>query len=357
VASATLRPPCAGFQADLAPAGGVRAASPALVLASGMNQPDDILVDADGATYVGELATGRIVQLGGRRAPQPGLFRLPVTVPRVEGLARIGDLFFAADQANDRIVSFRAGDSVPQTFFQLAPVRGLEGVDGIAATADTLLVPDSPRGTLLFIGLDGAVKRTVGGFARPTGAWPLPDGSVLVADENAGTVVKVAPDGSKRVLVGGLPLVDDVVADQQGAVFAISITRANLVEVADGTAREVAGGFAEPQGLAVDGAGNLLVTEFTAGRLDLVLRSFRILPAATVPVLQAGQGLCLRLIRAPGFAEPLMIESSGAYTVLNQVGGEAAGEVLPERCSSPPCLLPIQVRAGIRVDTVIAAYS
>lgn len=350
------RPPCVAFQSQPAAASGPRSSLPVLVWASGMSQPDDVLASADGAVYVGELNTGRIIELGGKRAPDGSLFRLPARIPTVEGLARIGDVFYAADQADDRIVSFHLGDATTQPFFQLTPVPSLDGVDSIAASADTVIVPDSARGTVYFVGTDGKTKRSVGGFLRPTGAWPMPDGSTLVADENAGAIVRVGADGAKQVILSGLPLADDVAVDQQGAVYAISITRNNLVQVADGTAREVVGGLAQPQGLGIDGAGNVLLTEFDAGRLDLVLTAFKLLPAATVAALMPGQGLCVQLQRAPGFADALTIAPDPSYAVVQEPGAGVAGEVVPGPCASPPCLISIQVRGGARTDAVYAAY-
>ena len=343
--------PCAAAQVDVR-ANGVASSQPVLQLASGLEHPEDLLVDGD-EVLIGEYTAGRIARLGGA-APVGSVDRLPVHIPEVEGLARIGDTLYVADQANDRVVTVKDGQVGP--FLQLQPVRGLDGVDGIAAAGTTLIVPDSPHGTVLFVGQDGQVQRRLAGFSRPTGAWPLPDGSVLIADENAGTVVKVATDGGKQVLARGLPLADDVVSDSDGRLYAISIGRGSLVQVAGGATTDVATQLRQPQGLAVDSAGNVLVTEYDAGRLDLVVTTMKLQPAATSgPSLAPNQPLCVRLVRGPGFQEPVTIDSSANYEVVEQPGAGTEGSVLPRGCSGD-CRLDLRILAGARTDTASLLY-
>jgi hypothetical protein len=343
--------PCAPAQTDTR-APGVVSSQPVLQLATGLAQPDDVLVDGD-QVLVGELGTGHIARVGGD-APVGGVDRLPVSIPVVEGIARVGGTLLAADQADDRVVTVRGSDVA--TFLQLQPVRGLDGVDGIAAAGSTLLVPDSPRGTVLFVGPDGQVQRRVGGFARPTGVWPLADGSVIVADENGGTVVQVAPDGGRQTLVSGLPLADDVVADAAGHVYAISINGGRLVQVAGGRAVDVASSLQSPQGLGIDQAGNLLVTESGIGRLDAVVTTFAPQPATPGgPMLVPGQSLCVRLVRVQGFQDPVEIAPGPGYTDIEQPGSGSEGSVVPTGCSGQ-CRVQVTVRSGAATLSISLAY-
>jgi hypothetical protein len=343
--------PCAPAQDDTR-SFGVVSNQPVLRMATGLTQPDDVLVDGE-QVLVGELGPGRIARVGGD-APVGGVDRLPVSIPAVEGIARVGDTLFAVDQADDRVVSVRGSDVA--TFLQLQPVRGLDGVDGIASAGSTLLIPDSPRGTVLFVGLDGHVQRRLGGFARPTGAWPLPDGSVVVADENGGAIVRVAPDGGRQTLVSGLPLADDVVADTDGRVSAISISQGRIVQVVDGRVADVATNLQSPQGLGIDQAGNLLVTESSVGRLDAVVMAFALQPAIPAgPLLAPGQPLCVRLDRAPGFQDAVLIETSPGYTVVQQPDAAAEGSVLPAGCTGQ-CRVRVTIHAGARTASMWLAY-
>ena len=309
-----------------APAG-VRSTVPAWVLASDLNQPDDLWF-RDGVTYVGQLGNGHVASV------RPGLptEQSPYVVPVAEGIAFLGDRMFVADQRNDRVDEIVAGQ--PQTFLQLQPVAGKDNVDGIGAQGDQLLVPDSPNGNLLWVDGSGKVTRTVGGFNRPTGAWPLPDGSVLVADEYGNAAFRVAPDGARTALVQGLPIVDDVAADAQGRVFVVTpvISGGRVAELVAGGAHDLAGNLLEPQGLGFDGADNVLVTESAAGRLDVFIRTFKLVPVGGRPA--PGQPVCLTVLRAPGFGGDVQLSAGSGVEIVRQPGTGDVGEVLIQPSAS-----------------------
>jgi hypothetical protein len=299
----------------------VRSTVPAWVLASGLDQPDDLWFRA-GVTYVGQLGSGHVASV------RPGLpiEQSPYVVPVAEGIAFLGDRMFVADQKNDRVDEIV--NQQPQTFLQLQPVAGKDNVDGIGVAGEQLLVPDSPNGKLLWVDGSGKVTRTVGGFNRPTGAWPLPDGSVLVADEYGNAAFKVAPDGARTALVQGLPIVDDVAADAQGRVFVVTpvTSGGRVAELVGGSAHDLAGNLLEPQGLGFDAAGNVLVSETAAGRLDVFIRAFKLVPAAGTPA--PGQPVCLAVFRAPGFTDDVQLTAGEGVQVVRQPGIGDLGEVL-----------------------------
>ncbi|HZU15474.1 MAG TPA: hypothetical protein VFD01_02530 [Candidatus Dormibacteraeota bacterium] len=341
---------CAPAQTP-ASAPGLASPLPLVTLASGLDQPDDLLWDG-GLLLVGEYRAGRIAVLGDRGGPR----LLPGQVPEVEGLARLGGDLYAADQLHDRVVRV-AADGTVTPVVQLQPVPGVEGVDGIASDGSRLLVPDSARGRLLFVGPDGRVERAVGSFLRPTGAWPMPDGSVLVADENAGRVQRLTPDGGRTVLASGIGLVDDVAAAPGGAVYAIGISRGVLVQISDGAARDLVTGFREPQGLTLDGAGNPIVGDLQQGRVVAVVASFLLLPAGPPPRLRPGQPLCVDLVRAPGFTDPIDLRVSAPDRVLSQPGSGSRGEVLPGGACGGVCWVQVGAVSGGRSGTVWLPYS
>ena len=302
-----LSTPCAGAQPQPPAPEGVQSAQPVWVLASGLTQPDDLYFDRDGAVLVGEYSAGAIARVGG----PGGLERLPQNFGEPEGITRIGDVLYVADQRADRVLAIDSAGNV-SAFFQLTPVAGILGLDQIAAQGDQLIVPDSPHGTVLFVNTSGQVVRRAGGFARPTGAWPLPDGSVLIADENANAVFELKPDGSRAKILS-LAVADDVVATSDGRRFAISESNGQLVEIGKGpfvTALKTA------QGLGLDGAGNLLVTEHDAGRLDLVLLTFKLPPFPGPLVLSPGQPVCVQVARAAGFGDAVRLDAGQGYRVL-----------------------------------------
>jgi hypothetical protein len=343
--SASL-PACLDAPAPPPAPAGVRASVPGWVLASGLDQPDDVYF-REGVAYVGELGNGHVDTVS------PGLppGRSSWTVPTPEGIAFIGDSEFVADQRDDRVDTI-VGDQ-PRPVLQLQPVAGKDGVDGIGVQGDQLLVPDSPNGNLLWVDGFGRITRTVGGFTRPVGAWPLPDGSVLVADEYGNAAVKVAPDGSRSFLMQGLPIVDDIAAGSDGRVFVVTpvVSGGRLAELTGGQAVDLASGLLAPQGLALDGAGNLLATESSAGRLDLFIRNFKLVPVAGSP--SPGQPVCVRVARAPGFTQALGLTAQAGVRVVSEPGAGDLAEVLIQpsaQCAKVGC--EITASAGGLTDSL-----
>jgi hypothetical protein len=322
-------PPCLDRPALLAAPAGVRSTVPAWVVASGVDQPDDLWFK-DGVTYVGQLGNGQVATI---RPGTPAVLS-SWTVPMAEGIAFLGGRMFVADQRNDRIDEIV--NEQPQTFLQLQPVAGKDNVDGIGVQGDLLLVPDSPNGNLLWVDGSGHVTRTVGGFNRPTGAWPLPDGSVLVADEYGNAAFKVAPDGGRTALVQGLPIVDDVAADAEGRVFVITpvTSGGRVAELVGGRAVDLAGNLLQPQGLGFDGADNVLVSETSANRVDVFIRNFKLVPVAGTPA--SGQPICVHLIRAPGFTGDVQLTAGAGVEIVRQPGAGDSGELLIQSSAGCP---------------------
>lgn len=348
----TPSPPACATAQTATPAAGVSSSLPVLQIASGLNLPDDLLVSAD-AIYVGEYGNGKIDEMTGLAGGPPNL--LPVTIPEVEGTAFIGATMYVSDQANDRVVTVN-GTQV-QSFLQLRPVAGIEGVDSIFADGSTLVVPDSPHGDVLLVGTNGQIQRTLTGFLRPVGGWPLANGDLAIPDENRGGVIEINPNtGAQSVLAGGLSEADDVVQDTTGKVYAISIDQGRLVSIAGGTAQNVATGLGQPQGLGIDAANNPIVTEYTTGRVDLVVTTFKLgAPAAAAPALSAGQPLCVQLTRAPGYTTPVTVDPGSGYQVLQQPGAGSQGSILPQGCTGT-CQVEVRVESGSLHDTVRLTY-
>jgi len=339
---------CLDAPAQPAPPASVRSTVPAWVLASGLDQPDDLWF-RNGETFVGQLGSGRVATV----RPGVPVVQSSWTVPMAEGIAFLGDRMFVADQRNDRIDVIV--NEQPQTFLQLKPVAGKDNLDGIGVQGDQLLVPDSPNGTLLWVDGIGRVTGSVWGFVRPTGAWALPDGSVLVADEFGNAAFRVTPDGGRTVLVQGLPIVDDVAADNAGKVFVITpVTGGGRVaELVSGRALDLAANLLQPQGLGFDGAGNVLVTEASAGRLDVFIRTFKLIPVAGAPA--PGQQVCVHILRAPGFSADVELLPPDGGAVIQQPGSGDRGEVLfpaSHACGQPGCAVSA-VSGGLADETWI----
>jgi len=154
-------------------------------------QPDDITTDARGRLVWGDLARGTVDRLDGGRVTT-----LAVGLSLPEGIVVLPTgAMVVAEQGRDRIV--RIDRSGARTVLDtLRPVPGQEGVDGIGRDPRTgeLLIPDSPRGTVLGISVDGRHTRVIArGLGRPVAAALDAHGDILVPDEYLGTLVVISP--------------------------------------------------------------------------------------------------------------------------------------------------------------------
>jgi hypothetical protein len=226
---------------------------------------NDDLLFINGSLLIGVLGAGKVAVL----APGKPLTELPIQIPAVEGMIYIGQKMYAAGQAQD-VVDEVAGSQV-RTVLQLRPVAGLDGVDGITAQGG-----QRPRGVVDWVDpATGGITKQVGGFVRPTGAWPAVDGSLLVADEFGNAAVKIAPDGTRSYLIRGLPV----------------NTGGRLVQLVGGVATDLVSRLSSPQGLAVDGADK-----------SLVQRGGRRAGGPSYQVVQAGPGR-----PSAGFRDPARV--------------------------------------------------
>jgi hypothetical protein len=325
----------------------VTSSSPVLLLASGLNVPDDVLYLAtDGTVLVGEHGNGHIANVSSR-----GVTRLPQVIPEVEGLAQIGSTIYVADQFHSRVVAL-SGTGV-QTVLQLQLDPNGLNLDGIDSNGTQLIIPDSPHGTVLFVNPSGHVTSRQSGFSRPAGVWA--GGSpYLIADENASAVFALKSGGGFTTLAGNLPGVDDVVRDSRGHVIVTLPGQGILRDVTSGV--NVARGLRNPQGLAFDGAKNLLVTESDAGRLDLIVTTFAVQVPAPAVKLAPGEGVCLGILRAAGFTQALTVAQITGATVATQPGGSASFEVVPAPAAAATCTVSVVVAGAAGRGVVSFTY-
>ena len=306
-----------------------------IILASGLNVPDDLLyLDADGTVMVGEHGNGRIALVGGASR----LKRLPQVIGEAEGIAQIGSTIYIADQLHARVVAL-AGNGV-RNVIQLQPDPNGLNLDGIASNGTELIVPDSPHGTVLFVNPSGHVTARQGGFSRPAGAWAK-NGRVLIADENLNAVFELTSTSAHTRLAGNLPGADDVARTSDGHVLVTLPGLGVLRDVTSG--RNVAVGLRNPQGLDFDGAQNILITESDAGRVDLIVKTFSLQVPVPAVRLLPGQGVCLGITRAEGNTAPLTVDQINGATLTTQPSASASFEVLPQPCAASVCAASVVV--------------
>lgn len=246
-----------------------RAAGSLQILATVGGQPDDITVDAKGRLVWGDLASGTIDRLESGHV---------VTVVRglsvPEGLVALpNESFLVAEQGRDQIDLIGRHGAI-SVVSNLVPVAGQEGVDAIGYDAHTgaILVPDSPRGTVLKIGLRSRTVHVLAqGLGRPVDAKLDTHGNVLVPDEHLGTLVVITPGGrvSHR---GTFSTPDDVAVDRSGRIWVTSLGDGGLWVIAPHAApRRVLVGLASPQGLTLDRCGDPIIVEQNTARIVRLL--------------------------------------------------------------------------------------
>lgn len=249
----------------------VRAAQTLQVVAVVGGQPDDIASDARGRLIWGDLASGTVRRLDGRRV---STLARNLSVP--EGIVVLpSGTIIVAEQGRDRIVRLGPRGAI-STVFTLRPVPGQEGVDGMGRDPRTgnLLVPDSPNGTLLSTSPSGKrVRMLARGLGRPVDAAVESAGDVLVPDEHLGTLVVVTPAG-KVSYRGAFSTPDDVALARNGRIWVTSLGDGGLWMLDPGAApRRVLVGLANPQGLTLDRCGDPIVVEQNTARIVRLLLS------------------------------------------------------------------------------------
>jgi sugar lactone lactonase YvrE len=236
-----------------------------VVLAGNLPEPDDVALGPDGALYVSDANIGTITRYV--TGAQPAVVASGLSVP--EGIVVLPDSsLIIAEQGKNRLVRYDPPTQQITTLLQLPNRTGQAGVDGISLdTRDphrpALLVPDSPNGRLLSVSLDGRTVKVIGrGLVRPVAAWAEPDGSILVADEFGNALKRLSGNGKVEIVVR-LPQPDDIVVDSTGNIYVNCLVdgAVHVIDGQTGADNVLAGGFGEPQGLALDAAGNLVVTD------------------------------------------------------------------------------------------------
>jgi DNA-binding beta-propeller fold protein YncE len=185
-----------------------------------------------------------------------------------------------AEEKTNRIVSFAPGADTAHLLGTLPGTPTLvechQGTDGIAwdPTTKSLVIPDAPTGTIYRLSTDGRIlTRLAGGFTHPVGAAVDASGTVYVADECGGDVWRLTAGGG-RTAVAPASMPDDVALDGFGNIIVTdvrhvrhSVTRTNLRTGA--TTTLASAGLVEPQGLVIDGTGAIYVSDDIA---DVIIK-------------------------------------------------------------------------------------
>ncbi len=241
----------------------------ARTLLRGVGRPDDLILDRSGRLLFSDSYNGTISRINTN-----GTVTVLVRgLLKPEGLAMLDDgTLLIAEQQTNRILALAPGKMSPSVLRTLPGIPSTaqckDGVDGIALdpTDNTLIVPDSPTGNVYRMSLDGRkLTLLTSGITRPVGAAVDAQGTVYIADECGGALWRVAPNG-KSERIGNFGMLDDVVVDTHGNAFVtdLQVNIHALIKINLTTGKRVVlarRGFIEPQGLAIDGHGNLYLSD------------------------------------------------------------------------------------------------
>lgn len=239
-----------------------------VVLAEDLPEPDDLVLAPDGSIYISDVTEGTIKRYTPDGQLQPVLSGLNAP----EGMAFLPDgSLVIAEQGNNRLIRYDFGTGTLAPFLDLVNQTSNLGVDGILWDGASLIVPDSPNGTVLAVSPDGkTVRQIASGLVRPTGAWTEPGGNLLIADEYGNAVLRLHPDGTLEK-VADFSIPDDVAEDASGNIFVVTLGDNALHVLSAGQDVILVSGLLDPQGLIFAADGNLIVTDPGNHRLLKVL--------------------------------------------------------------------------------------
>jgi DNA-binding beta-propeller fold protein YncE len=253
--------------------------APAL-FSHGMGCPDDLTLDGQERVIFTDWKTGgvnRIESNGQTTVLAQGL-------PQVEGVIALSDgtLLLTeqglAGQHIDQIVQLQVGKSttptILATFVNNTTQDGMDSITLDPHTGD-ILAADSPNGNIYRVSRDGkTVTKIASGFVRPTEALEDPNGRIFVADEYGNNVKRIEPNGQITMLAH-VPAPDDLAFDLDGTLLVTALGDNTLVRLDPNTGQQLgvlAKNLFEPQGLAIDGRGNIYVSEERANVIIILHR-------------------------------------------------------------------------------------
>ena len=243
-----------------------------IILAQNLPSPDDLLLTPNGSIYISDVRDQTI-----KEYTQDGNLQTLISgLSEPEGMVMLPDgSLIIAEQGKNRLVRYDPTNKALTLLLALHNTTGQDGVDGIAydSKMQTIIVPDSPNGTVLRVSADGkTVSEVAHGFARPTGAWVEADGSILIVDENANSLSRIHPNGNVEKLAD-LPTPDDVIEDSNGNIFVNTLGDGAIHFISANANRDaiLVNGLLDPQGIVFDTDGNLVITDAGHHQLDKLI--------------------------------------------------------------------------------------
>lgn len=275
--------------------------------------PDDIAFDSHGNMFITEVMNDRVSV----RRPNGRLAVIAGDTPAANGITVHDDRIFMSEfNPAGRILELDPAGGVARTIATdlVMPNALQRGPDGM------LYFPQVALGEIWRVAIESGVpERVFGGLAMPTAVKFDATGRLWACDAATGAIVCIDPVTGLRLathhLAAGL---DNLVFAPDGRMLVSYFTDgAILALLPDGSTRTVvAAGLVGPYGLAVDGAGRLIVAD--GASIAAVERDGTLSHVSNM--VQPG---------SPGHVRGMAVEASGALLTTNtagdvvRVGGEA----------------------------------
>ncbi|MDQ6644631.1 MAG: hypothetical protein M3Y76_09295 [Chloroflexota bacterium] len=242
----------------------------------GVWKPDDLAFDLTGTIWFSDGVHGTIDRIN----PDGTVSILMKGLRRPEGVVVLpNNTVVFAEQITNRILSFIPGATAPTLLHQMpgtassAPCK--DGINGIAfdPTTNTLIIPDSPTGSVYRMSLDGKTQTLlVSGMARPDSAVVDKQGTIYIDAQCGGSIWRVPHFGS-ITHIDGFGMLDDIVIDPHGNLLVTdvspSIHALIRVNLATGKREVLASqGYEKPEGLLVDAKNDIYLADDDVGKIE-----------------------------------------------------------------------------------------
>ena len=262
--------------------------------------PQGVAIDAQGNTYVADAGANAVIQFApgatsGGTAVSTGT--LTLSAPGGVAVDGLGNVYIA-DTGNNRIVEVpvlkgaRASASSSALSISAGSVAlkspGGVAVDGIgnlyiADTGNNRIVEvPNVSGTLV----TSAAAAYGTGLSAPLGVSVDLNGNVFVADTGNGVIERLTPplaSGTQLNVATGLSSPSAIAIDASGSLYVVNkgvgaVEKFPLISGLFGAPVYVGGTVAAPYGIAIDGPGNLVITDNTHATVTGIARVAEALP-------------------------------------------------------------------------------
>ncbi|MBB3993398.1 sugar lactone lactonase YvrE [Sulfitobacter undariae] len=256
---------------------------------------DNLAIDADDNIFVSNMADHSITQVNGETGETRVVISGKAAVPTGLKLSEDGKTLYFADAFAMRSLDTTSGEV---TDYRRMQESDLEYPFAVGLSADYVLGTSWFTNTVqVFNRADMSTAGMAHGFAAPTDALVLADGSLLVTEIATGNLVQASGEdwGDKTPVVTGLQGPVQIIKASNDMLYVTEAAgRISQVDPQDWSMKTIAEGLTLPEGLAELPDGNLVVAEAAAGRLtkvDISTGETTILVTDLPIGLEAGPGL------------------------------------------------------------------